>query len=119
MAKLTTLKKQLKEKGIPIPKNATVAELEHRLKYWVDGNGYMFRLALPASRVGEGHPVQLLEQGQLYWIPNSEFAHIIANTKLVYLMGRTLNPPKECVVLDVPKDFSDKWGVGGTDGDNQ
>lgn len=115
MTKATLIKK-LKQKGITIPKNATVAELEHRLKYWHDGNGYMFRLALPASRAGEGHPVQLLESGTIYWIPNSEFAHIIANTKLVYLMGRTMNPPKECVVLDVPKDFNDKWGLGVTDG---
>lgn len=115
MTKATLIKK-LKQKGISIPKNATVAELEHRLKYWHDGNGYMFRLALPTSRVGEGHPVQLLESGTVYWIPNSDFAHIIANTKLVYLMGRTMNPPKECVVLDVPKDFNDKWGLGVTDG---
>ena len=112
----TTLIKKLKQKGIPIPKNATVAELEHRLKYWIDGNGYMFRLALPSSRVGKGHPVQLLESGSIYWIPNSDFAHKIANTKLVYLMGRSLVPPKECVVLDVPKDFNDKWCVGDTNG---
>lgn len=120
MSNKTTLKKQLKAKGIPFPKDATVAELEHRLEYWFGGKGYMFRLALPHSRMpDESHPVRLLEFGNLYWIPNSDFAEIIAKTKMVFIMGRSIDPPSGSVVIDVPKDFNDKWGVGATDGSNE
>jgi len=115
----TTLKKQLKAKGIPFPKDGTVAELEHRLEYWLGGDGYMFRLAVPASRMkDESHPVRLLEYGNMYWVPNSKYAEMIALTKMVWIMGRSLDPPKGSVVLDVPKDFNDKWGIGVTDGSN-
>ena len=118
MSNKTTLKKQLKAKGIPFPKDATVTELEHRLEYWLGGDGYMFRLAIPNTRAHESHPVRLLEFGNLYWIPNSKYAEMIALTKMVFIMGRSLDPPAGSIVLDVPKDFNDKWGVGATDGSN-
>ncbi len=120
MSNKTTLKKQLKAKGIPIPKDATVSELKHRLEYWLGGKGYMFRLAIPTARMpDESHPVKLLDFGNLYWIPNSKYAEMIALTKMVFIIGRSVDPPKGSIVLDVPKDFNDKWGVGATDGDNQ
>ena len=44
------LVRQLKERGLPVPKGAKVAELQHRLKHWKSPNGYLMRLALPVSR---------------------------------------------------------------------
>ena len=43
---------------------------------------------------------------------------MIAESQLVYIIGRSTLIPEGSVVLDVPKDFNDRWGVGGTDGSN-
>lgn len=88
-----------------MPKGASVSELKHRLKHWKGGNGFLFRLALPTRRKNDGHPVKLLEHGSVYWVPNSDFARMIAESKLVFIMGMSLEPPVDAVVLDVPKDF--------------
>ena len=104
-----SLIKSLKNKDIPVPKGATVAELRHRDTYWIDGNGYLFRLAVPTNRKA-GHPVSLLENGVVFWVPNSEFAKMIANSNMVFLLGRALVPPSTAKILDLPKDFSDRWG---------
>ncbi len=117
MSDKTKLIKQLKDSGITIPKGATVSDLRHRLTYWESGKGYLLRLALPSSRKPDS-PATLLQQGIVYWIPNSEFARMIAKTKLVFMMGRSEEAPVNSTILDVPKDFNDRWGIGVIDGSN-
>tara|TARA_R110000737_G_scaffold133285_1_gene164861 strand:+ start:413 stop:721 length:309 start_codon:yes stop_codon:yes gene_type:complete len=102
-----------------VPKGATIGELKHRVDNWEGGKGYLFRLAIPASRKGADNPAHLLEFGSIYWVPNSRFARLIAETRLVFIMGRELNAPKGAVLLDVPKDFNDRWGIGDSDGSNE
>lgn len=99
-----SLVRQLKQKGVPVPKGATVADLKHRATHWKGGNGFLFRLAIP-NRKGPNHPVALLEQGKVYWVPNSEFARVIAESNMVFIMDTTPEPPATAVFLDVPKDF--------------
>tara|TARA_R110000823_G_scaffold201203_2_gene332113 strand:+ start:214 stop:585 length:372 start_codon:yes stop_codon:yes gene_type:complete len=110
--------KQLKSKDIAIPSGASVAELQHRLEHWEAGKGYLFRLALPSTRKGDDNPTYLLDYGIVYWIPNSRFARLMAETRLVFIVGRELHPPKGSTMLDVPKDFNDRWGIGVIDGSN-
>tara|TARA_R110001592_G_scaffold181495_1_gene424280 strand:+ start:16838 stop:17194 length:357 start_codon:yes stop_codon:yes gene_type:complete len=113
------LVKQLKSKGIPVPKGASTDELKHRYDNWEGGKGYLFRLAIPASRKGVNNPAHLLEFGSIYWVPNSRFARLIAETRLVFIMGREMNAPKSAVLLDVPKDFNDRWGIGVDNGSDE
>lgn len=93
---------QLKERGLPVPKGATVAELKHRLEHWKGGKGYLMRLALTPK---EGTLATMLKQGEIYWVPNSDFAEQLAKTRVVYILGMELEPPASATVLDVPKDF--------------
>jgi len=43
---------------------------------------------------------------------------MIAKTKLVFMMGRSEEAPVNSTILDVPKDFNDRWGIGVIDGSN-
>ena len=115
MSDKTKLIKQLKDSGITIPKGASVAELKHRATYWESGKGYLMRLALPTTRKPDS-PATLLQQGVVYWIPNSAFARMIAETRLVFIMGRSETAPINAITLDVPKDFNDRWGIGVVNG---
>ena len=119
MESKSALIKQLQDKDIPVPTKATLDELKHRLEHWKGGKGYLLRLALPSSRKGDGHPVAMLEFGNMYWIPNSRFAKIIVKSNLVYIVGMEYEPPASTVVLDVPKDFNDRWGIGVDNGSNE
>jgi len=97
-----SLVRQLKERGLPVPKGATVGDLKHRLKHWKGGKGYLMRLALPPR---SDSVAAMLEYGKVYWVPNSDFAEQMAKTKVVYIVGMELNPPTSVTVLDVPKGF--------------
>ena len=102
MARNTKAKliKRLKNKGIPIPEIPLVANLEHRIATWEPGYGYLFRLAvkkIPPNSIAEHIP-----RGQICWIPNSEFARAIFNTRMVYFLGRAEEPPKGATLVDVP-----------------
>tara|TARA_R100001463_G_scaffold19613_1_gene48093 strand:- start:2077 stop:2442 length:366 start_codon:yes stop_codon:yes gene_type:complete len=113
-----SLVKQCKDAGIPLPDKADRKVMEHRLANWLPGKGWLFRLARPSGRK-EGHPVQMLnEWNTTYWVPNSMMAELIAKSKLVFVLGRVNEPPQEATVIDVPKDFSDRWLNGGIDGSN-
>lgn len=96
------LVRQLKERGLPVPKGAKVAELQHRLKHWKSPNGYLMRLALPVKK---GTLAELFTPEQVYWVPDSEFANALAKTQVIYIMSRALTPPSGVIVLDVPNDF--------------
>ena len=96
------LVRQLKERGLPVPKNAKVADLKHRLKHWKGGKGYLLRLALP---VPNDSIASTLEYDKLYWVPNSEYAERLARTRAVFIVGMELEPPATVIPLDVPIDF--------------
>lgn len=117
MSDKTKLLKALKAKGITPELNTKVAQLRHMAEHWIDGQGYLFRLAIPPTRK-PGNPANLLEFETLYWVPNSRFAEMIAESQLVYIIGRSSDIPEASIVLDVPKDFNDRWGVGESDGSN-
>ena len=117
MSDKTKLLRQLKSKGIDAPLGAKMADLRHMAEHWIDGQGYLFRLAIPPSRKPE-NPAGLLDFGSIYWVPNSEFARMIAMSQLVFIMGRAFNVPEGCITLDVPKDFNDRWGVSKSNGSN-
>lgn len=110
MSERAKLVKQLNKKGIEIPEGAKIADLRHRLEHWLSGNGWLVRLAKPASRL-PNTPIVLLPDANTYWLPDSRMAREIVETKLVFVLGRTPFPPKGTPAIDVPKDFNDKWPV--------
>jgi|TARA_Y100001973_G_C5204388_1_gene340384 hypothetical protein len=113
------LVQECREVGIPVPKSAKVDDIKHRLRHWRPGKGWLFRLCRPNSRK-ENHPVGMLEEwDKVYWVPNSRMAKMIAESNLVFILGRTLEAPDDAIMLDVPKDFSNKWPLGGIDGSNK
>ena len=113
-----TLVQQCREAGITLPETADKKVLEHRLKNWLPGKGWLFRLARPTTR-RKGHPVQMLEDWTtVYWVPNSKMAEIIAKSNLVFILGRSLEPPRDATMLDVPKDFTERWQDGADNGSN-
>ena len=118
MSEKIKLLKKLKNRGIDAPKGAKVSDLKHMVEHWLSGNGFLLRLALPPSRKPE-NPANLMEFDTMYWIPDSQFGRLIAESQLVMIMGRSYHPPEGCVILDVPKDFNDRWGVGGSNGSDE
>jgi len=94
------LVKQLKEQSIPIPRDASVSDLQFRLDNWLGGNGFLIR----RFRVMRGQEsiAELIELGKTYWVPNSHFAHDIIKSRLVFTVGRSPTPPADAVFLDVP-----------------
>jgi hypothetical protein len=112
MSERAKLVKQLNKKGIEIPEGAKIADLRHRLDNWLSRNGWLVRLAKPASRKPDS-PLSLLPDANTYWLPDSRMAREIVETKLVFVLGRTTSPPNGTQMVDVPKDFNDKWPVKG------
>ena len=112
MSERARLVKKLNKKGIEIPEGAKVADLRHRLEHWLSRNGWLVRLAKPSSRRPDS-PLSLIPDSNTYWLPDSRMAKEIIETKLVFVLGRTPSPPKGTPVIDVPKDFNDRWPVNG------
>jgi len=102
------LVKELNRRGIPVPEGAKVADLEHRLEHWLSRNGWLVRLAKPASRAPQ-NPVTLIETKDTIWMPDSRMARMIVETKLVFVLGRCAEPPNDASILDVPRDFNQRW----------
>ena len=99
------LAKQLRKQGIPIPKDGKIADYEHRLKHWLPGPGWIVRLAKPSTRMPD-HPVRLLTDTKaMYWIPNSDMAKEIIESKIVFVLQRTTEPLKDTVVIEIPQDY--------------
>lgn len=110
-AQLTT---QLKKAGIPIPASAKVADMEHRLKHWIGGEGFLVRLLRQPSDKFIHNPVTLLnDKSKLYWIPNSDMGRRIVGSRLVLVLGRTNKPSNDATILDVPSDYDRRWNSGG------
>ena len=114
MSEKSRLVVALKKKNIPLPEKQTVVELQHRFDNWDSPNGWLVRLAKPASRK-PNHPVTLLQTKDTYWLPDSNMARSIVESKLVFFMGRTNKIPSDATLLDVPKDYNDRWGVKVTE----
>tara|TARA_R100000234_G_scaffold120107_1_gene105500 strand:- start:7159 stop:7515 length:357 start_codon:yes stop_codon:yes gene_type:complete len=114
MASKAALVKELKARGIPVPKGATVEELQHRLDVYLPGDGFLLRLARPASRK-PWNPVVLMEPNTTYWVANSTFAQHIIESKLVFVLGREPQPLSDTTYLEIPKDYPEAWN-NGSDG---
>ena len=109
------LSKELKKLGIPIPSSSKIADMEHRLKHWKTGPGFLARLLRVPSTKFEGHPITLLhDRSQLYWLPNSSMAREMMESKILLVVDRTEKPSNNAVVIDVPYDYVS----GDTDGGN-
>tara|TARA_Y100001938_G_scaffold135962_1_gene198257 strand:- start:5052 stop:5306 length:255 start_codon:yes stop_codon:yes gene_type:complete len=79
--------------------------MEHRLKHWVGGKGFLVRL-VKSSQGRPDHPVSLLtDRKAVYWIPNSDMAKRIIESKIVFVMDRTEKPSSDTTFLDVPLDY--------------
>ena len=106
---------ELKEKGISIPEDATVADMKHRLKHYKPGMGYMMRIHRNAGKRYADHPLSLLTAPRkaLYWLPASEMTDRIIATKRVVVVGRVAKPSDTMVVIDVPSDYEERFGHGG------
>tara|TARA_R100000951_G_scaffold1961_2_gene3564 strand:+ start:2654 stop:3076 length:423 start_codon:yes stop_codon:yes gene_type:complete len=101
----------LKEKGIPLPESGETSDIEHRLRYWKSGIGYMVRLHRNAGARYKEHPLSLLDAPRkaLYWLPDSEMTEIILKTRRVVVVGRTSEPSNNMVVIDVPSDYDTRF----------
>ena len=96
------LTKKLRAKAIPIPSDATLDELQHRLDHWLPGPGYTFRLIrYPRSKQREQIVANLIKK-QTYWVPNSHYAQNLLNSGIVFVMSRSEKPPTDAKVLNVP-----------------
>ena len=41
----------------------------------------------------------------MYWIPNSDMAKEIIESKIVFVLQRTTEPLKDTVVIEIPQDY--------------
>ena len=110
MAKKLTkaqLVSKLKKQGIAVPKSAKVEDMQHRLDHWHGGGGFMVRLLKnPANSKWNDHPVKLLkDKSILYWIPKSDMATEILESKIVMNLGLVAEPSNDAQVIDVPLDY--------------
>jgi len=114
------LSKKMKKLGIPIPDSSKVADMKHRLKYWKNGPGFLVRLLRnPRTEKYSGHPISLLgDRTKLYWIPNSDMAREMMESKHLLLLARAEKPSNDAIVVDVPSDYDIRWGDGGNDKSN-
>jgi hypothetical protein len=104
----------LKDKGIPLPESGEAADMEHRLRYWKEGEmGYMIRIHRNAGKKYADHPLSLLNAPRkaLYWLPASEMTDRILATRRVVVVGRVAKPSSNMVVIDVPSDYEQRFGA--------
>ena len=104
----------LKEKGIPLPESGEAADMEHRLRYWKEGEmGYMVRIHRNAGKKYADHPLSLLNAPRkaLYWLPASEMTDRILATRRVVVVGRVAKPSTNMTVIDVPSDYEQRFGA--------
>ena len=104
----------LKDKGIPLPESGEAADMEHRLRYWKEGEmGYMIRIHRNAGKKYADHPLSLLNAPRkaLYWLPASEMTDRILATRRVVVVGRVAKPSTNMTVIDVPSDYEQRFGA--------
>lgn len=98
-----SLTAKLRKKKIPVPSEPTLANLQHRLDNWEQGDGWLVRLIRRPRRNG---PQNKLTKGFTYWIPNGDFARQIVKSGEVFMLGRTPVAPKDAVFLDIPINYN-------------
>lgn len=103
-ANKAALVKQLRDKGVPVPEKPTIENLTARLS-WLGGKGWVLRRFKPHP--DETHPVNLLEQGVLTYVPNSTFAEKIVKSKRVMVVARTPMPWDGVAILE-PQDITEE-----------
>ena len=81
--------------------------MQHRLDHWHGGGGFIVRLLKNhANSKWDGHPVKLLkDKSILYWIPKSDMATEILESKIVMNLGLVAEPSNDAQVIDVPSDY--------------
>lgn len=101
----------LKEKGIPLPESGEASDMEHRLRHWKSGMGYMVRIHRNAGGRYAEHPLSLLDSPRkaLYWLPDSDMTDKIIATRRVVVVGRASEPSSNMVVIDVPSDYDTRF----------
>ena len=110
------LSNQLKKMGIPIPSSAKLKDMEHRLKYWNGGPGFLVRLLRNPSSRFDDHPISLMaDKTKLYWIPNSQMATDMIESRLLLVLDRTAKPSNNATLIDVPSDYDSRWMRGSND----
>jgi len=53
----------------------------------------------------------------MYWLPDSDMATMICNTKLVVVVKRGL-PLNNAIVIDIPKDYEARFNGGNDKSDS-
>ena len=101
-----SLTSELRKAGIPIPKDASINDLEHRKKHWIPGDGFILRRFRATRGVREA--AAILDKSKTYWVPNSDFAKNLLKTGIVFSLGRTPKPPTDAVFMDVPNDYGEE-----------
>ena len=101
----------LKKKGIPLPESGEASDMEHRLRHWKSGMGYMVRIHRNAGGRYAEHPLSLLDSPRkaLYWLPDSDMTDKIIATRRVVVVGRASEPSSNMVVIDVPSDYDTRF----------
>lgn len=97
--KKASLLKKANDKGIPTFGNPSVADLEHRLTNWSPGQGWVLRRLYqkPLPEWAGAVPYD-----KVFWVPNSFYAKRLMETRKIVFMGRSDNPPRDCVLWDIP-----------------
>jgi len=97
-----SLTSELNALGIPIPEGALIADLNHRKKHWLPGDGWLVRMYRqhPALKRAGMLP------GKMYWLPNSRWAEEMIKTKKLTVIRRMRDPPGKAIALDVPEGWN-------------
>ena len=96
-SKKAVLIKECKEKGIAVPKDAKISDLELLLSSRIPGPGFVVRAIKQPSRFHEDHPIRNLNLQEIVWLPNCQAAIDIIETKIVAVLMR-------CVESKVPNE---------------
>ena len=100
-SKKSDLIRKLKERGIKVPKKATVAQLKGLLNNQFTGKGWLFSLAVPASRCPDpNHPIHHCIMETIYYIPDCAAARAIMETQLAFPLGRPTEKPNRSTALE-------------------
>lgn len=59
----------------------------------------------------------LVDRKAMYWLPDSDMATMICNTKLVVVVKRGL-PLNNAIVIDIPKDYEARFNGGNDKSDS-
>ena len=96
------LVKDLHKKGLPVDDGMTVDQMQFRLDNWRSQYGWIVRQFRPHP--DENHPSNLLEPGELTWVPDSDFGEEICTSGKVMII-RQVPYDGTIPLLTIPKDY--------------